>query len=179
MAMSLLQLAQKRHSPRAFNGTPLAWDDLANGFEAARLSSSSYNNQPWRFVVALRGEAGFDALLGTANPSNRTWMKDAGAIVGVMSSKILQKTGEKDHAAMLGVGMAVGAMELAFVESGLASMQAGGFDRKAFVELLQLPDHIAPLSLLAVGRLPDGQGHTAKDRMAMADIAFKVGDTIR
>lgn len=177
--MSILQLAQKRHSPRAFNGAPLAWEDLANGFEAARLSSSSYNNQPWRFVVALRGEAGFDALLATANPSNRTWMKDAGAIVGVMSSKILQKTGEKDHAAMLGVGMAVGAMELAFVESGLASMQAGGFDRKAFVELLQLPVHISPLSLLAVGRLPDGQGHTVKDRMAMEDIAFKVGDTIR
>ena len=79
--MSLLDLASKRHSPRAFDGSSLTWDDLADGFKAARLSSSSYNNQPWRFVVALRGEAGFDALLETAVEANRTWMKDAGAIV--------------------------------------------------------------------------------------------------
>ena len=60
--MSLLELSRKRHSPRAFDGSALTWDDLAEAFEAARLSSSSYNNQPWRFVVALRGEAGFDVL---------------------------------------------------------------------------------------------------------------------
>ena len=100
--MSLLDLASKRHSPRAFDGSALTWEDLANGFEAARLSSSSYNNQPWRFVVALRGEEGFDALLNTAVDANQTWMANAGAIVGVMSSTVLEKTGETDHAALLG-----------------------------------------------------------------------------
>ena len=30
--MSLLDLASKRHSPRAFDGSALTWDDLANGF---------------------------------------------------------------------------------------------------------------------------------------------------
>ena len=177
--MSLLDLASKRHSPRAFDGSALTWDDLADGFEAARLSSSSYNNQPWRFVVALRGEAGFDALLETAVEANRTWMKDAGAIVGVMSSTVLEKTGEPDHAALLGVGMAVGAMELAFTESGLASMQAGGFDRSAYKALLHLPDHILPVSLLAVGRVPEGHAPGNKARKSLSDIAFRVGDDIR
>ena len=177
--MSLLDLASKRHSPRAFDGSALTWDDLADGFEAARLSSSSYNNQPWRFVVALRGEAGFDALLETAVEANRTWMKDAGAIVGVMSSTVLEKTGETDHAALLGVGMAVGAMELAFTEAGLASMQAGGFDRAAFRALLDLPDHLLPVSLLAVGRVPEGHVPGEKARKSLSDIAFRVGDAIR
>ena len=177
--MSLLDLASKRHSPRAFDGSALTWDDLADGFEAARLSSSSYNNQPWRFVVALRGEAGFDALLGTAVEANRTWMKDASAIVGVMSSTVLEKTGETDHAALLGVGMAVGAMELAFTEAGLASMQAGGFDRAAFRALLDLPDHLLPVSLLAVGRVPEGHVPGGKARKSLSDIAFRVGDDIR
>ena len=101
--MNVLDLAQRRHSPRAFSGRALAWEDLAPAFEAARLSSSSYNNQPWRFVVGLKGEAGFDALLGTAVEANRAWMKDAGAIVGVVASGLLEKTGEPDHAAMYGV----------------------------------------------------------------------------
>ena len=111
-----------------------------------RHASAAPLQQPaLAFFVALRGEAGFDALLETAVEANRTWMKDAGAIVGVMSSTVLEKTGETDHAALLGVGMAVGAMELAFTEAGLASMQAGGFDRAAFRELLGLPDHLLPV----------------------------------
>ena len=122
--MSLLDLASKRHSPRAFDGSALTWEDLANGFEAARLSSSSYNNQPWRFVVALRGEEGFDALLNTAVDANHTWMKDAGAIVGVMSSTVLEKTGETDHAALLGVGMAVAVVGAGPRSLGVAYLRA-------------------------------------------------------
>lgn len=177
--MSLLELSQQRHSPRAFDGSALTWDDLAEGIEAARLSSSSYNNQPWRFVVALRGEVGFEVLLDTAVEANRTWMKDAGAIVGVIANTVLEKTGEKDHAALLGVGMAVGAMELAFVEKGLVSMQAGGFDRNEFARAVHLPDHMVAVSLLAVGRLPEGQNAPKiKDRKSLQEIAFKVGDAL-
>jgi len=171
--MSLLDLASKRHSPRAFDGSALTWDDLADGFEAARLSSSSYNNQPWRFVVALRGEEAFDALLETAVEANRSWMKDAGAIVGVMASTILEKTGETDHAALFGVGMAVGAMELAFTEAGLASMQAGGFDRAAFRELMALPETVVPISLLAVGHLPADHETPPKQRKALDDLVVR------
>lgn len=178
--MSLLELSKKRHSPRAFDGSALNWEDLAEGLEAARLSSSSYNNQPWRFVVSLRGEPGFETLLKTAVDANQRWMKDAGAIIGVVANTILEKTGEKDHAALLGTGMAVGAMELAFVEQGLASMQVGGFNRDAFGNAVALPKHMVAVSLLAVGRLPHGhKAPLSKDRKALRDIAFKVGDSIR
>ena len=177
--MNILDLAQRRHSPRAFSGQALAWEDLAPAFEAARLSSSSYNNQPWRFVVGLKGEAGFDALLDTAVEANRTWMKDAGAIVGVVASGVLEKTGEPDHAAMYGVGMAVNAMEFTFVEQGLTSMQAGGFDRKAFGELAGLPAHHTPIALLAVGHAPAGHTPNPKVRKDLHDIVFKVGERIR
>ena len=176
--MNVLDLAQRRHSARAFSGQALAWEDLALAFEAARLSSSSYNNQPWRFVVGLKGEAGFDALLDTAVEANRAWMKDAGAIVGVVASGVLEKTGEHDYAAMYGVGMAVNAMEFTFVEQGLTSMQAGGFDRKAFSELAGLPGHHTPIALLAVGHATEGHTPSPKVRKDLYDIVFKVGERI-
>ncbi len=176
--MNVLDLAQRRHSPRGFSGQALAWEDLALAFEAARLSSSSYNNQPWRFVVGLKGEAGFDALLDTAVEANRAWMQDAGAIVGIVASGVLEKTGEPDHAAMYGVGMAVNAMEFTFVEQGLTSMQAGGFDRNAFGELAGLPSHHVPIALLAVGHAPEGHKPRPKVRKNLNDIVFKVGDRI-
>ncbi|MDA0728989.1 MAG: nitroreductase family protein [Bacteroidetes bacterium] len=174
----LLKLAQMRHSPRAFDGSALTRNDLAEAFEVARLSSSSYNNQPWRFVVGLRGEPGFEAMLQTAVTANQSWMADAGAIIAVLASTVLEKTGETDHAALLGVGMAVGAMELAFTEAGLASMQAGGFDRKECAVRLNLPGHILPVSLLAVGRLPVGHQIPAKQRKSTEAIVFNVGDPI-
>ena len=174
--MTLLELAQQRHSPRAFDGSPIERADVERALEVARLSSSSYNNQPWRFVVAMRGEPAFDALLHTAVEANRTWMQDAGGIVGIMASTVLEKTGETDHAAMFGVGMAVGAMELALTEAGVASMQAGGFDRSAFRELLNLDDDIVPISLLAIGNLPSGHVVPNKQRKPLEDILLEVSN---
>lgn len=176
--MNMLNLAQRRHSPRAFDGTSVDSKTIFDALEVARLSSSSYNNQPWRFVVAMRGDSAFDALLQTAVEANRTWMQDAGAIVGIMASTMLEKTGETDHAAMFGVGMAVGAMELALTEAGLASMQAGGFDRSAFRELLNLDDHIVPISLLAIGNLPSGHVIPNKQRKPLEDILLEMGNRL-
>ena len=95
----------------------------------------------------------------------------AGVVLG-------QKTGEPDQAAIYGVGMAVNAMEFTFVAQGLASMQAGGFDRKAFGELAGLPAHHTPIALLAVGHTPEGHTPGPKVRKDLDDIVFKVGDRI-
>ena len=106
-------------------------------------------------------------------------MKDAGAIVGVMASTVLEKTGETDHAALLGVGMAVGAMELAFSEAGLASMQAGGFDRDAFRELLAFQTTSWPCRSLLSGRLLRVMSHQPRQEKASVTSLFRVGDDIR
>jgi len=54
-----------RYSPRALNGEELSDDDLFPLFEAARWAPSSYNNQPWRFIVAKRQDKeAFDKLFG-------------------------------------------------------------------------------------------------------------------
>ena len=43
-----------------------------------------------------------------------------------------------------------------------------------------IADHMIALSLLAVGRLPEGQSAPeTKDRKSLQEIAFKVGDALR
>ena len=68
---------------------------------------------------------------------------------------------------------------LLFLDDVLASMQAGGFDRAAFRALLDLPDHLLPVSLLAVGRVPEGHVPGGKARKSLSDIPLRVGDDIR
>ena len=99
--------------------------------------------------------------------------KDGPAVGNAVGTRLGAGTGAR-------LGMAVGAMELAFVENGLVSMQAGGFDREAFAAAVELPNHMVAVSLLAVGRLPQGQkAPSTKERKALKDIAFRVGDTLR
>jgi nitroreductase len=51
---SIAPLLVDRWSPRSMTGEPLADEDLFPLFEAARWAPSSYNSQPWRFIIARR-----------------------------------------------------------------------------------------------------------------------------
>ena len=48
------ELIAARWSPYAFADRPVAKEDLRSLFEAARWAASSYNEQPWTYLVATR-----------------------------------------------------------------------------------------------------------------------------
>ena len=58
-------LIKKRWSPRAFSEEPVSRTQVFQLLEAARWAASSYNDQPWRFVVGIKGEASYDKILQT------------------------------------------------------------------------------------------------------------------
>ena len=75
-----------RWSPRAYSGEAVSAQALMSLFEAARWTPSSYNTQPWRFVYALAGSAGFGDILGTLIPFNQSWASRASALIAVCSA---------------------------------------------------------------------------------------------
>src|SRR6266851_1294611 len=46
----------KRWSPRAFSDKPVPPEELRSLFEAARWAASSYNDQPWAYLVATKDD---------------------------------------------------------------------------------------------------------------------------
>ena len=71
-------LIVRRWSPYGFDGRPVAREDLCALFEAARWAASSFNEQPWRYVVATRDRiAEFERILSCLLEGNRTWAGDA------------------------------------------------------------------------------------------------------
>jgi nitroreductase len=53
-------------------------DDLRSVFEAARWAASSYNEQPWRYIVATKANpAEFERLLSCLVEGNQVWAKAA------------------------------------------------------------------------------------------------------
>ena len=49
-------IIKKRWSPRAFQSTPIQKETVQRLLEAARWAPSSFNEQPWRFMVGFKGD---------------------------------------------------------------------------------------------------------------------------
>src|SRR5829696_8163586 len=67
-------LIARRWSPYAFADRPVPDADLRSLFEAARWAASSYNEQPWRYIVATKANAAeFERLLSCLVEPNQAW----------------------------------------------------------------------------------------------------------
>ena len=57
LAIPIIAPIRERWSPRSFTPQAISQGELATLFEAARWSASSFNEQPWRFIIATRSES--------------------------------------------------------------------------------------------------------------------------
>src|SRR5437879_12426420 len=74
----VLELITARWSPYAFADRPVAKADLLSLFEAARWAPSSYNEQPWTYLVATRDDPeAFATMLSCLVEGNQVWAKAA------------------------------------------------------------------------------------------------------
>src|SRR4051812_17765347 len=90
----LLDVIQRRWSPRSFNGREVEAGKLRVLFEAATWAASCFGEEPWRFIVASRSDqAQFERLLGLLVPKNQDWAKHAGALAISAGKKTFTQTG--------------------------------------------------------------------------------------
>ena len=75
---ALLPVVLERWSPRSFDSRDVSPADLKCMFEAARWAPSSFNEQPWRFILAAKDDrAEFARLLSCLVEGNSLWAKAA------------------------------------------------------------------------------------------------------
>lgn len=143
----------ERWSPRAFDETSvLEHEQLVAMLEAARWAPSALNLQPWRFAAAQRDSELFDRLLETLMPGNRTWARRASAFI-VCAAETLRPNGDASGTALYDLGLAVSLLTVQAHAMDLHVHQVGGFDKAATSILLQLPESVVPVVVLAIGTL--------------------------
>ena len=157
-------LLAERWSPRGFDqGHHLGDDHVAALLEAARWAPSAGNSQPWRFLVARRGEDAHGALFAALNPGNQAWAGGASALV-LVAARTAAEDGTPQPWALYDTGQAVASLVTQAQAHGLAVHQIGGFDSDAVRAGFGLGQALAPVVVLAVGRAdPDAEllGHLA------------------
>ena len=147
----------ERWSPRAFGPEAMSAQAVLTILEAARWAPSASNRQPWRFVWALRGEPGFEAVAAALVPGNRSWAEKAGALV-VVASKMTAMSGDgevpnKTHG--FDTGTAWGHLALQTHLMGYAAHAMAGFDNTPLASAIALPaDHMI-YAVVALGRRGD------------------------
>lgn len=86
------QLIAMRWSPYAFADRPVSEDDLRSLFEAARWAASSYNEQPWSYIVATKANpAEFERLVSCLVEGNQPWAQAAPVLALGCTSLNLEK----------------------------------------------------------------------------------------
>ncbi len=150
----ILDVIRERWSPRAFDeARDVSAAELTRLFEAARWAPSSFNEQPWRFVIASRRRSpeAFDALLAALIPSNRDWARVAPVLALLAVSPVLQLTGEPNNNAWYDAGQAVAFLTLQATAAGLGIRQMEGFDHARVRIACGVPEPFEPGIVMAIG----------------------------
>src|SRR3954467_13022162 len=94
------ELIAKRWSPYAFADRSVSDADLRSLFEAARWAASSYNEQPWSYIVATRANPeDFERLLSCLVEGNHAWAKAAPVLALGCTSLTFALNGKPNAAA--------------------------------------------------------------------------------
>jgi len=152
-----------RWSPRALKPESVPADQVRSLLEAARWTASAFNEQPWRFIVALRDETEeFERMLGCLVPGNQQWARNAGALILTVAREAFSRNGKPNGTARYDVGQAASALALQATELGLRVHQMAGIDGEKIRETYGVPEGFAPLTGIAIGysgpleELPEG-----------------------
>ncbi len=133
---------RNRRSVRAYADEPVSDEILAKILEAGRVSPSANNRQPWHFIVVKDQEKrkvlseGKYAKFLTATPV---------VIVGCGDKVRSEKWRTVDTT------IALENMVLQATSEGLGTCWIGSFDGESVRRLLQIPDNLEVVAMLAVG----------------------------
>ena len=144
-----------RWSPRAMSGDPVSKDELMSLIEAARWAPSSFNNQSWRFLYSLKGSDTWDTYFNLLLEGNQTWVKNAGALVVILSKTTFDYNGKPSKTHAFDSGAAWENFALQGTANGLVIHGMQGFDYERAKIELQIPDEYEVQAMAAIGKPGD------------------------
>ncbi|MCW4005629.1 MAG: nitroreductase family protein [Candidatus Bathyarchaeota archaeon] len=140
--MDVFDAIQNRKSSRSYKPTPVPKAVLEKLLDAARLSPSAKNLQPWHFIV-VTDKAKRKALSGGM------FARFLGKVPAVIVLCGDEQASPDWY--VVDVALAGENMVLAATSEGLGTCWVGSFDEKQVQQLLKIPEHMRVVALLAVG----------------------------
>ncbi len=182
----ILPVVVHRWSPRSFADRDVSPADLRTIFEAARWAASSYNEQPWRFLVGTRGSETYQKILASLIEFNQQWAHSAPVLIlGVARTKF-SHNGSPNVVAQYDLGAAAATICYQATALGLFTHQMGGYDRDVARKALAIPEDFIFGAVIALGYQGEpaaltneqmlAQETSPRQRKPLSDVVFSAWD---
>ena len=146
------EIIRRRWSPRAFSNRAVEPEKLKSLFEAARWAPSSFNEQPWSYIIATSDKPDeYAQMLSCLTEKNQQWARLAPVLMVAVAKLNFDKTGKPNRHAFHDVGLATGTMLVQATALGLFVHQMAGFSIERVRETYGLPEGFEPVAAIAVG----------------------------
>ncbi len=143
---------KKRWSPRTFSDKAVSKELLKQLFDAARWAPSSFNEQPWRFIVANKEEPEeFEKIKKVMVEFNQKWASAAPVLVLTAYKKDFSKNNKPNRVALHDLGQAVSYLTFEATRHNLYVHQMAGINREKAKELYNIPGDFEPATMIAIG----------------------------
>ncbi|MBU0629146.1 MAG: nitroreductase family protein [Nanoarchaeota archaeon] len=178
---STSEIFPTRWSPRSMSGGEITGEELMSLFEAARWAPSAYNNQPWRFIYAKKNTVHWDILFNLLADGNKVWVKNAAALIVVVSKTTFDHNNKPSITHSLDTGSAWENLALQGSIIGLVVHGMQGFDYEKAKIQLNISNEYQVEAMAAIGK-PGKKENLPKelqekefpsDRKKISEIAFE------
>lgn len=156
--MNFLELAKMRQSVRSYSDIPVEKEKLNRCLEAARLSPSACNSQPWKFIVVDNPELKDKVARSTFNElvSFNKFSLNVPILVVVTANKgnLKTKVGQMITSIpyyLIDIGIAAEHFCLQAAEEGLGTCMLGWFNEKEIKKHLTIPNSEKVVLVIAIG----------------------------
>ncbi len=168
-----------RYATRVFDSAKVTRQELMPLFEAARYAPSCFNEQPWRFIIG--DDPDTHGKLSEALSPGNAWAKAAPVLVLTMCTKTFKLNGAGNPFCRFDTGTATGFLQLEAIRQGFSIHSMGGFSADKARELLNIPEDLDIIDMIAIGRpvsldeLPQEvrEKEIPGTRMPLEDIIWK------
>jgi nitroreductase len=176
--LPLIDIIRNRKSVRKYLDKPIAREDVIKCIEAARLSPSADNIQPWRFIIIddpeYKKKFCEEVLTGIFK---RTSFIEKAPVIIVLSSKtniLVHSMGKriiKTDIQLIDMGISGEHLVLQAQELGIGTCWINWFNAKRAKKFLRLSSSTRVVSLIAMGYPAEGGTKNRRD-LPLDEIMF-------
>jgi nitroreductase len=166
----VLPVIHNRWSPRSFSDREVSPADLAKVFEAARWAASSFNEQPWRFLVGTRNSITYKKILESLMPFNQAWAVHAPVLILGAAKTTFSHNGIPNRVALYDLGAAASYLTLQAAALDLSTHQMAGFDAAVARQAFEIPEDFVLGAVIALGYQGDPEALT-NEQMLTQEVA--------
>jgi len=153
-SFSFLELTKQRYSSYHFDPSKeISIDHIRLVGEAVRNTASSYNEQPWSFIICNKktDPKAYNDLFSCLGSKNQSWAKDAPILILAIAQKISSYNHKPNIYAEYDVGAASITLSYAAVNLGFHTHQMGGFNRESVSSKFNIASDFKPMTIIAMG----------------------------